>query len=784
MKFILNALAAMAFALFAINSVARHIAGRDFDEAAVYQLIYGFEGLNLGAFFYTILGSLLLVVLALLILGFFLRFPFIRSAGRLVSLCLVLGLAALIYVNPVTQRIYAIAHSLLSTSERDAELFKAYYSAYASPAAISLNGRNLVVVYLESFERSFLDAERFPGLAPNLSALQREADNFTNIAGLNASGWTMGGMVASQCGIPLVTPINSGNDMNKAGAFLPAATCLGDYMKMAGYRMDYLGGAHRAFAGKDKFFLQHGFDAVQGLGELAVPDEPLSEWGRFDSNNFADVLKRYRALTAEQKPFGLFTLTLDTHAPAGYISPTCSEKTYQDGADSYFNALHCSDQVVGDFIRQLRNEPGFENTLLVVASDHLTMKNIENYALKPEDRHNLLFIFDGKTQSKRVFNTRGSSLDIAATIMDYLSEGKVTELALGRSLKDAQANNLFARFGSARSAKAQEAGQDVVTVDNKLVEWRQPLLQYWAFPTSLSPGVRASKDGHAINIAKTRMDMPVAMTTSNSDIDEFYLNDATRNFGQSISGGNEAVLFNKCNILARLGSFDAGSTEACYAAFSPQQGIVLGKLSRSRLSYSDIFDPDQGELLGDDAVGKIIFAAHEQTFPEFYHQVEALKKIDRSIKIVSTDWTTGVMPGVTTENARATDLSPYRGVNLIAIDQSGSSRWLRNLNFCDRDYLQDAGDNFIAVQQEFARNSPGQSLAIVVHDSAFCETREKFDAFFKGSQLRKTAEIAFRSPYIALVGRDMVAEYVGVPDLPLIVTNAEPSATLVTSVAH
>ncbi len=65
----------------------------------------------------------------------------------------------------------------------------------------------------------------------------------------------MGGITASQCGIPLNSVIlEDGNSQGeRLKSFLPRATCLGDSLKKLGYINIFLGGARLAFAGKGKF---------------------------------------------------------------------------------------------------------------------------------------------------------------------------------------------------------------------------------------------------------------------------------------------------------------------------------------------------------------------------------------------------------------------------------------------------------------------------------------------------------------------------------------------------
>ena len=126
---------------------------------------------------------------------------------------------------------------------------------------------NLVYIYAESLERTYFDTELFPGLADELNALRTDSIDFSNTQQLPGTGYTIAGMVASQCGIPLFAPFD-GNASSAVSTFYPENVCLGDVLKAAGYSNYFYQGAELAFAGKDTFLKSHGFDHVYGFKEL------------------------------------------------------------------------------------------------------------------------------------------------------------------------------------------------------------------------------------------------------------------------------------------------------------------------------------------------------------------------------------------------------------------------------------------------------------------------------------------------------------------------------------
>lgn len=98
---------------------------------------------------------------------------------------------------------------------------------------------------------------------------------------LHGTDYTIAGMVASQCGIPLFAPFE-GNASASMSSFFPQNICLGDILKNSGYENYFMQGANLRFAGKDVFLRSHGFDHLYGSEELktTVADPAYrNDWG-------------------------------------------------------------------------------------------------------------------------------------------------------------------------------------------------------------------------------------------------------------------------------------------------------------------------------------------------------------------------------------------------------------------------------------------------------------------------------------------------------------------------
>jgi phosphoglycerol transferase len=244
----------------------------------------------------------------------------------------------------------------------------------------------------------------------------------------------MGAIVATQCGIPLKMNMVEDVRRNKEGrSFLAGATCLGDVLQARGYRNVFMGGAGLAFSGKGVFLQDHGYQEARGLGDWLAqeaPREDLGLWGLYDDALFARARQRLLELHAKGEPFNLTLLTLDSHAPSGFLSPRCRRA----GGKDYTDAILCSTEQVARFAEFVRDQGLLKDTVLVIVGDHLAMPNDVSAKLesRQEDRRMYnLFITDGRLQPNA---TELLPFDLYPTLLELLgTEVGGDRLALGYS---------------------------------------------------------------------------------------------------------------------------------------------------------------------------------------------------------------------------------------------------------------------------------------------------------------------------------------------------------------
>ncbi|BCA41404.1 phosphatidylglycerol--membrane-oligosaccharide glycerophosphotransferase [Kluyvera ascorbata] len=443
-----------------------YFTGDGINDAVLYTLTNSLTGAGVGKYILPGVGLVVGLVAVFSALGWVLRrrrhHPH-HFGYSLIALVLAVGS---VDASPAFRQISELVKSQSRDGDPD---FSAYYKEPSK--TIPKPKLNLVYIYGESLERTYFDDEAFPNLTPELGALKNASLDFSHTMQLPGTDYTIAGMVASQCGIPLFAPFE-GNASASLSSFFPQNICLGDILKNSGYENYFVQGANLRFAGKDVFLKSHGFDYLYGAEELktTVADPSYkNDWGYYDDTVLDEAWKKFESLSREGKRFSLFTLTVDTHHPDGFISRTCNRKKYEIGgkANQSFSAVTCSQENIAEFINKIKASPYFKNTIIVVSSDHLAMKNTAWDYLNKQDRSNLFFVIrSDQPDEQDVLAMKRNTMDNGATVLDLL--GGDNFIGLGRS-----------------SLSGQSLSEVFLNMKEKVLAWKPDVIRLWNFPKEI-----------------------------------------------------------------------------------------------------------------------------------------------------------------------------------------------------------------------------------------------------------------------------------------------------------
>lgn len=297
-----------------------------------------------------------------------------------------------------------------------------YFSThYVDPSMVAVRAdkpKNLILIYVESLETGYADRKVFgDDLIAPLTDL--DADRFKTYAQVPGTSWTIAAIVATQCALPLkrITVYDENKQGELVPSFLPNATCLSDILAGHGYRNAFMGGASAGFAGKGRFLRTHHYHEVYGKEDWqrqGVPSDRMNGWGLFDDDLFSRARSKLDRLHASGQPFNLTLLTVDTHEPAGHLSPGCARR----GHTGFAGVVRCSAGAVAEFVRFVRERGYLLDTNIVILGDHIARRNPLSDTLERVPERTLFNAFVGANAPAR---NREQLLhfDLLPTILEF-----------------------------------------------------------------------------------------------------------------------------------------------------------------------------------------------------------------------------------------------------------------------------------------------------------------------------------------------------------------------------
>ncbi|MCY4779717.1 sulfatase-like hydrolase/transferase [Sphingobacterium sp. UT-1RO-CII-1] len=288
---------------------------------------------------------------------------------------------------------------------------------------------NVILVILEGLVgQIFEDLGGEKDVTPKMKELMDEGVSFRRAYA--AADRSDKGMIAVLAGFPAQGPESIIKYIPKHER-LPA---IGQVFDSCGYATSFYHGGQSEFYNFKSFMFTHGIDKV--VDNINFPIGTLrSSWGVYD-HVVAD--RMFIDLKKEKKPFFSIFYTLVNHEP--FNLSTGYKFGNNTKADAYRSTSFYTDSMLYSFIDKVKRESWYENTIIIVTSDHGHVYPTEKYGLdRPERYHVPLFFLGGALKEEY----RGlkvdqvvSQLDIVATLSDFIGGN-------GSAFKYSQ--NLFAK---------------------------------------------------------------------------------------------------------------------------------------------------------------------------------------------------------------------------------------------------------------------------------------------------------------------------------------------------
>lgn len=285
-------------------------------------------------------------------------------------------------------------------------------------ASVDGKQKNLVIIFLESFDSSYLFNKQLKEYTPFLNDLAKDSEFYYGIQQLNHSDYTTSAIFTVMCGIRY--NMYAREAKNKNFKINNKLACLPHILNKIGYKQVYVGGANKLLFDKNVILEMFKYDVIEDNVSILKKYEDFEngQWGVYDVDMFKVAKEHFIRLSNSNAPFSLTILTNATHNDDGYLSKKC--QTSQKNKINLSRAIECTDYVIADFINFLKEQPNYKDTLILILPDHVqynfnTLNKIIN---KNEKSLYTIFLNSGKegTIEKTILYT-----DLAELLLQKLN---------------------------------------------------------------------------------------------------------------------------------------------------------------------------------------------------------------------------------------------------------------------------------------------------------------------------------------------------------------------------
>ena len=311
---------------------------------------------------------------------------------------------------------------------------------------------NVIVFFIEGMSARLVESysDTFPGLTPNIKEFSEKVIKVNNY--YNHTYATYRGIGGQLCSIfPMGRLFKNTN-----------YRCLNHILKDHGYESRFMVSQDLQSTGLDSIAYSAGFDNVDGASEInkllslsnaeyssIVPDRVLID----------GLIKHLTGLeqSNNEKPVFIGLYNFETHTGATLIEKnttfTGTTQTPRTEPSRLLDTFHNIDKEFGRFWQYFKTSSLYENTIVVLTSDHATYPSVEYVhtlsgirGYQPIFIDNIpLLIYHPNLMNSIVINAnRSTSLDFAPSILHLLGISNVRAPFLGSSLFSSDKTSPFA----------------------------------------------------------------------------------------------------------------------------------------------------------------------------------------------------------------------------------------------------------------------------------------------------------------------------------------------------
>lgn len=228
------------------------------------------------------------------------------------------------------------------------------------------NKRNVLMIALESMEKSYADEELFGpgGLTPHITKIERDNVSFDDYRALSGMTHTIAAITAMVTGLPLF--FSSFRGIEK----MLGATGIGNVFVKNGYQTWSFFPASGRFSLKENFLRRMGFEKIydgvklRSMLDFELDVEPFE--GIDDGTLFTMTRPMISDIIKSGQPYFILMETINTHCE-GYYTQYCRDLGFAQ--ENMEDIAKCEDKIIFDFIQWFRSQD--PSAVVILLNDHM-----------------------------------------------------------------------------------------------------------------------------------------------------------------------------------------------------------------------------------------------------------------------------------------------------------------------------------------------------------------------------------------------------------------------------
>ena len=270
---------------------------------------------------------------------------------------------------------------------------------------------NVIFVMLESFSNKIVgEMGGMPGVTPRLNQFCKEGIACTSFYSTgNRSDKGLSSLIGTYPALIKASSILAFPDKMKGLDFLPA------YFGHRHYDLSFYYGGDVNFYNERMLMMQSGVQKIVSKTDFPRTISNLQRWGVPDEYLYQ---RMFDDLQKMRQPFFSIVYNISSHEP--FDVPSFTRIKGNNQSDLYCNAVAYSDSCLGSFIDQLKKSPLWENTLVVITSDHTSLEPGPTTVEEPATYRIPLIWIGGVIDSSFVVNNISMQTDLTSTLVQQM----------------------------------------------------------------------------------------------------------------------------------------------------------------------------------------------------------------------------------------------------------------------------------------------------------------------------------------------------------------------------